>query len=125
MRTGPSRFVIDAVLILLLVTAACIPLLLYGPQTGHDLPLVLPWAQLFADQVLQGDLYPRWLQAMYGGAGAPAFFYYGPVPFYFTTVGNLICGSCAPLVQLGIGQWLIVLSSAYSFCNSGMVVHNW
>jgi len=73
-RHGLLRAVIDASLIFFLVTAACIPLIIYVPQTGHDLPLILPWPQLFADQVLQGDLYPRWLQAMYGGAGAPVFF---------------------------------------------------
>ena len=32
-----------------------------------------------------GELYPRWLYAMNDGFGSPAFFYYAPLPYYFTT----------------------------------------
>ncbi|TXS96654.1 YfhO family protein [Parahaliea maris] len=115
-RIPVTRFgLLWAGLAALVITAACLPLLAYGPQAGHDLILLLPWAQHFAEQVLAGELYPRWLPGLYGGAGSPAFFYYPPLAFQISSLAVLACGSCSPLVQLGLAEWFVVLLSAGTF----------
>jgi hypothetical protein len=105
----------SVVLLSAAIFLVCLPLLQFGPQTGHDLPLILPWSQYFVEQLVDGNLYPRWLVDMYGGVGAPVFFYYPPVPFYFTSLASLICQECVPLRQLGVAESIIVLCSALSF----------
>ena len=98
-----------------LLTLACLPLLVHGPQMGHSVVYNLTWTNGFTEQLLQGELYPRWLLNHNAGAGSPVFFFYAPVPFYFTAIGSLICGECSATVQLGIGEWLLVLCSGFSF----------
>jgi len=49
---------------------------------AHDLLYHLNWNKFFVDQFWAGDLYPRWLMGMNGGQGSPAFFFYGPIPYY-------------------------------------------
>lgn len=97
------------------VTIMCLPLLLFGPQAGHSLYHNISWAAGFAEQLLAGDLYPRWLMNMNEGAGSPVFFFYAPIPFYFTSLGFLLCGECSTTIQLGIGEWLIILFSSFSY----------
>ena len=87
----------------------------YGPQTGDSLYLNLPWFHFFAEEVLAGTPYPRWLTDMSAGAGSPVFFFYGAIPFYFTTLAAALFSEASEGVQLGIGQYLIVLSSAITF----------
>ena len=88
------------------VTIICLPLILFGPQAGHSLYHNISWAAGFAEQLLAGDLYPRWLMNMNEGAGSPVFFFYAPIPFYFTSLGFLLCGECSTTIQLGIGPKL-------------------
>ena len=76
--------------VLAAVTLACWPLLTHGPQTGDSLYLNLPWFHFFADEVLAGTPYPRWLMGMSAGAGSPVFFFYGAIPFYFTTLATAL-----------------------------------
>jgi hypothetical protein len=102
-------------LIASLLTLACLPLILYGPQLGHSLQHNLSWSSAFTDQLLQGELYPRWLTNGFAGAGSPVFFFYAPIPFYFTAIGSLVCSDCSATVQLGIGEWLMILCSGFSF----------
>ncbi|MEH6518773.1 MAG: 6-pyruvoyl-tetrahydropterin synthase-related protein [Halioglobus sp.] len=101
--------------IIIVVTLACLPLILYGPQTGHSLYVNLPWSHYFAQEVIQGVFYPRWLMGMNQGAGSPVFFFYAPVPFYFSTLSAALFANQSETVQLGIGQYLIVLASALGF----------
>lgn len=98
-----------------IVTLVCAPLFLFGPQSGHSLPFNMTWTVGFAEQLLAGDLYPRWLPGLNEGAGSPAFFYYAPVPFYMTSLGVIACGGCGPTVQIGLGEWLMILLSAGAF----------
>ena len=110
-----NRDLLYAGLAVLAVTALCLPLILVGPQKGSSIFMNLPWANGFAEQVLQGELYPRWLEDLNAGAGSPVFFFYGPVPFYFTTIGKVLCVDCSVVNVLGIGLWLMVVGSATSF----------
>ena len=52
---------------------------------------------------------------MSAGAGSPVFFFYGAIPFYFSTLAAALFADASVGVQLGIGQYLIVLSSAVTF----------
>ena len=97
------------------VTLLCWPLIAHGPQTGDSLYLNLPWFNFFAEEVLAGTLYPRWLMGMSAGAGSPVFFFYGATPFYFTTLAAAIFTDAPAAVQLGIGQFFIVLMAAFTF----------
>src|SRR5262245_8622147 len=59
-----------------------LPVLLFGvPRDAYDVKYHVNLAKLFAQQVYAGDVYPRWLPLMNGGAGAPTFFYYPPGRF--------------------------------------------
>jgi hypothetical protein len=98
-----------------LVTLACLPLLVVGPHVGHSLAWNVSWSRGFTEALLAGEWYPRWLPGMDEGAGSPIFFFYAPVPFYFTAVGYLLCRGCTDLVRLGIGEWLLVVASALTF----------
>lgn len=101
--------------VLFVVTLGCLPLILLGPQTGGDYHFQLPWSHHFAEQVRQGEIYPRWLMNMNAGAGSPTFFYYAPVPFYFSTLASFALDDSSVQVKLGVGQFLAVLASAFSF----------
>ncbi|MDH3231519.1 MAG: hypothetical protein OEN55_17145 [Alphaproteobacteria bacterium] len=96
-----------------LVTAACLPLLLIGPQSGDSFEFNINWSTGFAGQLAAGTPYQRWLPDLNGGAGSPVFFFYGPVAYYITSLGFLGCRGCDPTIRLGIGEWLIVLASQW------------
>lgn len=48
---------------------------------------------LFAQQLWQGDFYPRMLYDADGGAGVPVFLIYGPLPFYVSSLFYSLLGS--------------------------------
>lgn len=72
--------------ITLLGLLLCAPLLLTTCPGGHDIYHHLIFSHHFSSQLLQGELYPRWLSDMNGGFGSPTFFFYPPVPYYATTL---------------------------------------
>jgi len=101
--------------ILLTAAVLCLPMFLYGAPNGHSIEYNLVWLREFSEQLLEGDVYPRWLVDMNRGAGSPVFFFYGSLPFYISSVGALACPSCKVVVQLGIGEWLLLALSGLSF----------
>jgi hypothetical protein len=111
----PSRELRYLLTLVGLVTVACLPLIAVGPHVGHSLAWNIEWSRGFAEALVAGEWYPRWLPAMEMGAGSPIFFFYGSVPFYVTALPYLLCRGCGDLVALGIGEWLIVLASALAF----------
>jgi len=52
---------------------------------GHDSKFHFFWIQNFSHQVLQGDLYPRWLYESNYRYGSPTFVFYPPLIFYIST----------------------------------------
>jgi hypothetical protein len=101
--------------LLVITVLACLPLLIHGPQTGADFHLQLPWSYHFSQQFLNGELYPRWLSGMNAGAGAPTFFFYGPVAFHLTALTSAIMPESLAAAQLGAGQFLGVFLSSLTF----------
>jgi hypothetical protein len=68
------------------------PALYLSQIVGHSSALNVNWAEGFAQQIMEGKLYPRWLPNMTSGAGSPVFYFYGPLPFYVATPFVLITG---------------------------------
>lgn len=112
---APGAAILAVAATSLLVTLVCLPFLLFGPQTGDSFFYNLGWARGFNAALLDGELYPRWLTALNGGAGSPVFFFYAPIPFYVHFLGSLGCPGCSAPVLLGIALWLIVLASSAAF----------
>jgi hypothetical protein len=72
--------------------------LMFGYPAGHSSSLNILWAQQFADQFWSGILYPRWLSHSIEGFGAPTFFYYPPLPFWWAALFQ-------PLVPVETEAW--------------------
>lgn len=79
-----------------LVLLTALGLFLTSPQVlttclgGHDIYHHLIFSSHFSEQLLQGELYPRWLTRMNGGFGSPTFFFYPPLPYYLTALFSWI-----------------------------------
>lgn len=111
-RTATARADLRACALLLLVAAVLLaPLFWNGPPAGHSSHLNWGWARGFADALREGALYPRWLANMSGGRGSPAFYFYGPVPFYLTAPFLLALPAAMTGLGLSLGQWLILALS--------------
>jgi hypothetical protein len=64
-----------------------LPSIVYGfPDGGHDSLFHLTWFKQFSEQLWSGESYPRWLINENSGLGSPVFFYYGPVPYYISSI---------------------------------------
>ena len=68
------------------------PAFYLGHIVGHSSALNVNWTEGFAQQIVQGNVYPRWLPSMTGGAGSPVFYFYGPLPFFVATPFELLTG---------------------------------
>ena len=81
----------------------------YGPAVGYSFTPNYTWVQGFSSQFLQGELYPRWLYQSYQGAGSPAFYFYGPLPFWVSAIAGLIfCPACSTEALLMIGPSILL-----------------
>jgi hypothetical protein len=90
-------------------------MLIYGVPNGHSVVYNLVWLREFSAQIAAGELYPRWLLDVNAGAGSPAFFFYGPLPFYIASLGVVFCAACDGSVQLAIGESLMLSLSGLAF----------
>lgn len=102
-------------LAILLVVAACLPLVAITPQDGHSYATNLSWLTGFAQALFDGDPYPRWIPSLTAGAGSPVFVFYAPLPFYVTTMAATVCGGCTAPGQLGLAESALLVASAAAF----------
>ncbi|MEL6336217.1 MAG: 6-pyruvoyl-tetrahydropterin synthase-related protein [Pseudomonadota bacterium] len=81
-----------AIGILCAVTAVLFaPYVLHGPPMTHSSFYNTVWASAFGQAMAeQGTLYPRWLGAMWNGAGAQDFFFYAPLPFWLSSLPVMV-----------------------------------
>ncbi|MFB2839236.1 6-pyruvoyl-tetrahydropterin synthase-related protein [Floridanema evergladense] len=97
-----------------------IPAIFGQVYEAHDLiAFHLKWAKNFAEQFWAGELYPRWLQNMNSGLGSPAFFFYGPISYYFSSLFHPFF----PNDQYGWHP--ISLSAALALIASGITAYIW
>lgn len=118
-----ERNVRPLVVLSLATLALSLPVILYGfPVLGHDGRVHLLWQRQFSSQFWSGELYPRWLMGSYGGFGSPTFFFYGPFPFFVTSLlaplGRLFHGLPPGYVELGA-------SAVIALWGSGMAAYLW
>jgi hypothetical protein len=105
-------------------------LLLSAPVLLHGLPDIsidgrnhAAWTDSFAQQLWNGDVYPRWFTDMNAGYGSPAFFFYPPLHGFVSAVfwpmvdhsktsGWIISGYSCVLATLlaGLTAWFWVRS---------------
>jgi len=96
-----------------------LPHALFGFIGGHDIVPHLQWSTHFSSQLLSGELYPRWLLDMNSGYGSPTFFYYGPVPYYITSLFHALLGPSS-------GGWMSLgLSCSLALALSGIAAYEW
>ncbi|MDJ0713295.1 MAG: hypothetical protein QNJ54_03620 [Prochloraceae cyanobacterium] len=98
---------------------ATIPVMSSRILYGHDILYHLAFSKSFLEQFWNGDLYPRWMLQMNNGFGSPSFFFYPPIPYYFTSLFN-------PFFSNDIYGWN-QLCGASSFCliASGFTAYIW
>jgi len=77
---------------------------LWAPETSDDGHAHANWLHYYTDQVLGGDLSPRWLTEANAGLGSPAFFYYPPLPYWTASLLALVTTSAD-------GGWLLLMMS--------------
>lgn len=105
-----SSTIVHILIIMAVGLILSIPILLNGClEPAHDIFAHLPYSKHFSDQFWQGDLYPRWLQNMNAGLGSPTFFFYPPVPYYFTSLFYVWTKSSC--TALGLSNSLALISS--------------
>lgn len=87
-----------------------------GPPMGHSFVSNAVWRSAFADQLFAGDFYPRWLFAPSQGAGSPAFYYYGPFPFWLDAIAaKALCWGCDAERSVMLGPCLLLALSGIAF----------
>jgi hypothetical protein len=88
--------------------------------SGHNVLTHLIWSKHFAEQLWNGDLYPRWLMNMNDGLGSPAFYFYFPLPYFVASIFH------APYLNLGPDGWLqLGLACAAALSLSGISCYAW
>lgn len=115
-----QRINIIAILVIFSVGLILIlPTIAYGVFDAHDTLVHLNWANYFAQQLWAGELYPRWLLNMNSGLGSPTFFFYPPIPYYFTSLFY-------PFRFGNPSIWSpLVLSSTLALILSGLTAYFW
>lgn len=76
---------IPYVLILIACVLSVLTLFLCGNLYPHDIGIHLRWSKGFWEVLRNGVFYPRWLPQLNGGLGSPVFFFYPPIPYYFSS----------------------------------------
>lgn len=93
--------------------------LISGVIEAHDVLFHFNWSKSFSEQLWSGELYPRWLLGMNSGLGSPSFFFYPPIPYYFTSLFY-------PLQLGNLPIWLhLVLSASLALIASGVTAYIW
>jgi hypothetical protein len=95
---------------------AILPAFLFGPPLGHSLANNLVWLTSFDAGLWRGEAYPRWMPELWFGSGAPDFFFYGPLPFWVTSIfARGICWTCDVPSLLNSGSFVIIALSGLGY----------
>lgn len=94
---------------------AALPAFMTGNVISDDTLNHLILSRHFVDQLVDGELYPRWLAGLNDGLGSPAMFFYGPVPYYITALFRPLAGSDPEgWHQLGLAAGLAIVASGFT-----------
>ena len=88
-----------------------------GTPAGASYIYNLPWFNSFNNAFWAGDLYPRFSFDLWYGLGGLDFYFYAPMPFWFSsTVGQVTCPGCAPHTTFAVsGAWMVILAGLSFF----------
>jgi hypothetical protein len=101
--------------ICLVAAGMMLPLLVKGVPDGNDLPQHFQFAVTIHDSLVEGDLYPAWMENENKGYGGVGMRFYPPVGYYALAIGKMITGSwfwstffvfCFWLALSGVGAYL-------------------
>lgn len=110
------RFISGFLWIVIIAGLAILPAFFFGPALGHSLANNQVWLSSFDAGIWRGEIYPRWLPELWYGAGAPDFFFYGPLPFWVSsTLGRTICWHCDVSGLLNAGTLVILALSGFGY----------
>ncbi|MEM6488600.1 MAG: hypothetical protein AAF677_10105, partial [Pseudomonadota bacterium] len=99
----------------LVLFGASLTVALHSTQSYH---FNLNWTAAFRDALAAGELYPRWLPSMWGGAGGPDFFFYAPMPYFLAAGLGGLAG--APDWQaLALAGWAMHAAAALGMLHLG------
>lgn len=105
----------NLILLSLLAITVCIPGLMWGFPHSHDILNALIGFKQFSEQIWNGEFYPRWLNNLYNGYGAPMFYYYTPLPFYIATFVDFFSfNTISDRMVLGLTACLMFIAAAIS-----------
>jgi hypothetical protein len=79
-----NRRLMGALIILSAASVVVLPIFIQGFPKGSDIGFHFRWNYYFAEELRQGNLYPRWLAGGNRGYGSPVTLYYPPLQFYVT-----------------------------------------
>jgi len=107
----------SVVLILLVVAVAAVSThLVLGFPRGHSIYFNIYWQKYFTEQLLAGEIFPRWLFNDQQGMGSPVFYFYAPAPFYLFSAVALVCGPLGgDFTTLTVGHMMIFFLSGCAF----------
>ena len=71
----PARHLINALIILSAASLVMLPIFIQGFPRGSDIGFHFRWNYYFAEELRQGNLYPRWLAGANHGYGSPVTLY--------------------------------------------------
>src|SRR5690349_17740175 len=105
------RPLLVALIIVLIATAAFIPVFLNGFPKGADIKHHYRWSFFFLQAIKKGNLYPRWLAEINRGYGSPVTLYYPPLSLYASAVFGSITDT---LTSISLACWLALVFSGFA-----------
>lgn len=70
--------------------ALMLPTLLWGPGASHSHMYNYMWTSHLGGQMVQGNLYERWLPDSFEGLGSPTFYFYPPFAYWVAGAFNAL-----------------------------------
>jgi hypothetical protein len=115
-QSDSIRILRSSTWIFIVAALAIFPAFIFGPPLGHSLANNLVWLTSFDAGLWRGEVYPRWMPELWFGAGGPDFFFYGPLPFWITSIlGRGICWTCDVPSLLNAGSLIILALSGLGY----------
>jgi hypothetical protein len=99
-----DHHLIGALIILSAASVVVLPIFINGFPKGSDIGFHFRWNYYFAEELRQGNLYPRWLAGANHGYGSPVTLYYPPLQFYVTAALDFLVHDTLRAISLAC--WL-------------------
>lgn len=85
-----------------------------GLPAGHDTAFHLVVARSFGHALAEGVVYPRWVDGMQAGLGAPVFHFYPPLPYFVTgTLQRLLGGDTFLALRTSFSVAVLLAAGAF------------